>query len=84
MKSKKKTERKSGAAVRVQRSVRQRTIAKAIQECADQVPTTWLDGLLTGPDAVLQGSGGTWGCPEIEALCRGIKARILKLSNEQS
>ena len=70
---------------RLQQLVSQRTveakIKSAIQNCADQVPTTWLDDLLTGPNKVLHGNGGTWGCPEIENLCRAIKARILKLAN---
>lgn len=54
-----------------------------MRKCADAVPTNWLDNLLTGPSAVLKGNGGTWGCPEIEALCKGIKARILALSNSE-
>ena len=71
---------------RLQRLVSHRTvdekIKSAIRNCADQVPTTWLDDLLTGPNKVLHGNGGTWGCPEIENLCRAINARILKLAND--
>ena len=63
----------------MQRVVRERIVRK----CAEQVPTTWLDDLLTGPNAVLKGNGGTWGCPEIEALLKAIKSRILALSNEK-
>ena len=39
------------------------------------VPTSWLDPLLTGPDAVLKGTG-PWGCPDIERLLLAIKKRI--------
>lgn len=40
------------------------------------IPTNWLDSLLTGPDASLQGNGGTWGCPDVERLLQGVKARL--------
>lgn len=52
-------------------------------EAADAVPTSWLDSLLTGPDAVLKGKGGTWGCPDIEALLRAVKARIRSLATKE-
>jgi len=48
----------------------------AFDETAALVPTSWLDSLLTGPDAVLKSKGGTWGYPEIEAVLRGVKQRI--------
>jgi len=51
-----------------------------VRECADAVPHTWLDNLLTGPNAVLE--GGTWGCTDIERLLKAVKARILALSND--
>ena len=42
--------------------------------CADQVPSNWLDPLLSGPDAViLGGSDGK----EIEALLSAVRKRIL-------
>ena len=41
-------------------------MAKKRKPLSDLVPTNWLDPLLTGPDAVLKGTGGTWGCPDIE------------------
>lgn len=47
----------------------------------EAIPTTWLDPLLTGPGATLQGSGGTWGCPGIERLLNGVKQRIADLPN---
>lgn len=37
-------------------------------------PTSWLDNLLTGPDAVI--GKGPWGCPDIERLLAAIKKRI--------
>ncbi len=40
------------------------------------VPTSWLDDLLTGPNAVLKGKGGTWGCPDIERLLNAIRERM--------
>ena len=43
---------------------------------ADLVPSSWLDPLLTGPDKVLHGEPGTWGCPEIETLLNAIRERI--------
>ena len=55
---------------------------RIVNECASQVPYTWLDDLLTGPKAVLKGNGGNWGCPDIERLLNAIKARILALSNQ--
>lgn len=42
---------------------------------ASLIPTSWLDQLLTGPDAVLKGTG-PWGCPDIERLLLAIKKRI--------
>lgn len=40
------------------------------------VPDSWLDSLLTGPDAVLTGAPGTWACPDIENLLRAIRERM--------
>lgn len=42
----------------------------------DAIPTNWLDNLLTGPNAVLRGKGGTWGCPDIERLLKAVRQRI--------
>lgn len=47
-----------------------------IEECAKLVPTSWLDPLLTGPQRTIIDSP----CPEIEALLRGIQARIRALA----
>lgn len=61
--------------------------AKAMRESAEEevkaererltreVPTNWLDPLLTGKAAALHGSG-PWGCPDIERLLRGIRNRL--------
>jgi len=49
-----------------------------VNRCASQIPTTWLDPLLTGRDAALTGEAGKWGCPDIENLLRAIKDRIIK------
>ena len=46
----------------------------AIEECVKCVPTTWLDPLLTGPNAI-----GDLPERETEALLRGIQDRIRAL-----
>jgi hypothetical protein len=38
------------------------------------VPTTWLDPLLTGPDAVI--GKPPYGCPDIERLLSAIRSRV--------
>jgi len=49
-------------------------VLDAYTRCADQVPSTWLDPLLSGSDAViLGGSDGK----EIEALLSAVRKRIL-------
>ena len=49
-------------------------VLDAYTRCADQVPSTWIDPLLSGPDAViLGGSDGK----EIEALLSAVRKRIL-------
>ena len=48
---------------------------EAIRECAEEVPTNWLDPLLTGPRAVIKDAP----CPEIEALLLGVRKEILSL-----
>lgn len=55
-------------------------VKEAIAEAADKIPTTWLDPLLSGPNAVLQGSG-PWGCPDIERLLKAIKERFAAEQN---
>ena len=53
-------------------------VAKAVvEECAKQVPTNWLDDLLTGPRAAIK--RGT-DCRQIEALLRGVQDRIRALA----
>lgn len=47
------------------------------------LPTSWLDPLLTGPGAALPPMG-TIGPQHVEALLRGIKARIEALPNGPS
>lgn len=42
---------------------------------ADLIPNTWLDPLLTGPDAVLKGSG-PWTGTDIENLMRALRLRM--------
>lgn len=52
------------------------TTTPSLAEVIALIPTSWLDPLLSGPDAALSGKGGTWGCPDIERLLNGIRKRI--------
>lgn len=45
--------------------------------CASCVPTSWLDPLLTGPDAVI----GKPGQNDIEVVLEGVRVRIMARSN---
>lgn len=45
------------------------------EACAKAIPTSWLDPLLSGPDAILK---PPYGCFEIERLLRAIKARVMR------
>jgi hypothetical protein len=45
------------------------------ERAANKVPDSWVDPLLTGPDAVLKGFG-PWAGPDIERLLNAIQARI--------
>jgi len=55
--------------------------ADAIEIVRKSIPTSWLDPMLSGPDTVLKGKGGTWGCPDIERLLQGVKARLTDALN---
>jgi hypothetical protein len=59
---------------------------KAARELTDKllacVPDTWLDPLLTGPTAVVR-SDGAFTCPDIEALCKAIRARLTAVLSER-
>jgi hypothetical protein len=60
------------------RPILEREIAKAFaairEECAKELPTSWLDPLLTGPKAVV--GQPPYGCEDIERLCKAIAGRI--------
>lgn len=47
-----------------------------VEALLKEIPTNWLDSLLTGPDAVI--GKGPWGCPDIERLLAAIKERQQK------
>ena len=51
---------------------------KTLAERRRAIPDTWLDPLLTGPDAVLP-MGGTYDGKDIERLLSAIRARFLEL-----
>lgn len=48
------------------------------QEAFEAVPSTWLDPILTGRNAVV--GKPPYGCPEIEDLFRAISARIVAIN----
>lgn len=50
-----------------------RLLVEAIDEMPRQVPTNWLDSLLSGPEATVSKASD---CREIEALLRGIQDRL--------
>ena len=49
---------------------------------ADLVPSNWLDPLLTGPDAVLQGYSYT--PADIERLLNAVRARIIAATTSEA
>lgn len=49
---------------------------------SDLVPTSWLDPLLTGPDAVLEGY--VYGPKDIERLLLAVKARLDKAQESEA
>ena len=49
---------------------------QALSEAAEQIPTSWLDPLLTGPDAV---GPLPWSGQQIEQFCRRLSAAIRSL-----
>ena len=54
--------------------------AQALKEAAQEVPTTWLDPMLTGPDAI---GSPPFGGTQIEQLCRRIAGRIRSLAGAE-
>lgn len=49
------------------------------ERAASKVPTNWIDGLLTGPEAVI--GKPPYSCTDIEDLLRAIAAAIRKDNN---
>jgi hypothetical protein len=56
-------------------------VLRLVSRLLDDVPTNWLDPLLTGPDAALSQDADKWGSPDIECLLLRIKARMRKTVN---
>lgn len=56
--------------------------ARGLERAAEAIPTSWLDSLLTGPDAVV--GKPPFGCPDVEALLNAIKNRIAILQPDSS
>lgn len=51
-------------------------IAKDLIDC---LPTTWLDPMLSGKDAVM--GKNPWGCPDIEKLINAIRKKMKVVGN---
>jgi len=59
-----------------------RELAEAMEKMPEEVPTTWLDSLLTGPDAVARYDKHVWNNREVEALLRRIWYRLSEKSKQ--
>lgn len=54
--------------------------ADTVAACAEQIPTSWLDNLLTGPDAVV--GKPPYNCPDIERLLSALQTRIRAIADD--
>jgi hypothetical protein len=61
---------------RIQREAEARGYRRGVEDAAAEVPVTWLDRLLTGPDGI---GVGPYNGRHIEKLTLGIRAQILAL-----
>lgn len=61
-------------------SERQESNRALIRQCAECVPSNWLDPLLSGPDKVATFKDG----PAVERLLYAIRTRILDLAQAES
>jgi hypothetical protein len=52
-----------------------------VKRAVEAVPTSWLDPMLTGPNAVI--GNPPYGCPDIERLLNAIRQRITAHLQEQ-
>ena len=52
------------------------SITEKLQRVIDAVPTSWLDSLLTGPEAVLPKGRYDYNGKDIERLLRAVKKRV--------
>ena len=76
MKTMKKPGKKSATAKRNPRPKGGDLVERLVGQIADAVPSSWLDDLLTGPNRVLSGNPGMWGCPDIERLLNAVRKRV--------
>jgi hypothetical protein len=53
-------------------------LIERLAKCADAVPTSWLDDILTGPNAVI--GEQPWGCPEVERILSAVRKRLAALA----
>ena len=56
------------------RAAEQAAAEREREACAAEVPTTWLDPMLTGDKAVI--GKPPWGCPDVEKLLRAVRDLI--------
>jgi hypothetical protein len=66
---------------RIQREAEARGYRRGVEDAAKNVPTNWLDSLLTGPNGIGQ---GPYDGRHIEKLMRGTRAAILALLEQTS
>lgn len=53
----------------------------ALEEAEDQIPTSWLDPLLTGGANVV--GDPPFGCPDVELLLSALRKRIAAIRQQQ-
>lgn len=56
------------------KKAKQKARSKRDTAILEAIPATWLDSLLTGPDAVVAKS--PYDCPDIERLLQAIRERV--------
>jgi hypothetical protein len=56
---------------------------RLVSRLIDDVPTNWLDPLLTGSKAVIDHRKNMFTCADIERLFNALRARMCKTANEK-
>ena len=60
----------------VARALRAAAFNRGVEAAYKAVPKTWLDELLSGKGSELRGTGGDWGCRNVEWLLTKVGERI--------